>query len=62
MSSKDRHISLSFRPNVELDADQLSEDYDEDPYFQDFEDKFRQLVINEEIPQEEEEKKEVTED
>ena len=50
---KELRISSSFRPEVPLDADDLSEDYDEDAYFIDFEDTARH-IIEKDLDQEEE--------
>jgi hypothetical protein len=42
---KDLRVSSSFRPEVPLLPDDLSEDYDEDPYFTDFDDSARRFEI-----------------
>jgi hypothetical protein len=42
---KDLRVSSSFRPEVPLLPDDLSEDYDEDPYFIDFDDSARRFEI-----------------
>jgi hypothetical protein len=45
MTFKDLRVSSSFHPEVPLLPDDLSEDYDEDPYFADFDDSSRRLPI-----------------
>jgi hypothetical protein len=45
MTFKDLRVSSSFHPEVPLLPDDLSEDYDEDPYFADFDDSARRLPI-----------------
>ena len=42
---KELRVSSSFRPEVPLLPDDLSEDYDVDAYFMDFEDSARRVVI-----------------
>ncbi len=42
---KELRVSSSFRPEVPLLPDDLSEDYDEDPYFTDFDDSARRFEI-----------------
>lgn len=45
MQFKDLRISSSFHPEVPLDADDLSENYDEDPFYVDFDDSARHVAI-----------------